>query len=95
MSHERDTVRSAGDFESPTSASSVIRAEGTHSRTSPQNNVESAGSCHNPCHSFSAVERDSGDNIPRLRLLRDLGGLPSRAIRAGWSESAVWTPEAA
>lgn len=95
MSHERDTVRTAGDFESPTSASSVIRAEGADPRTSPQGNVESAGSCHNPCHSFSRVEHNAGDNIPRLRLLRDLGGLPCRAIRAGWSESAVWTPEAA
>jgi hypothetical protein len=28
-------------------------------------------------------------------LLRTRLALPSRAIRAGWSESAVWTPEAA
>jgi hypothetical protein len=32
---------------------------------------------------------------PARRMLRDVLALPSRAIRAGWSESAVWTPEAA
>jgi hypothetical protein len=41
-----------------------------------------------------ATDVQSGMERP-LGLLRTRLALPCRAIRAGWSESAVWTPEAA
>lgn len=100
MTHQRVSIHSAGDFESPTSASSVIRAEGTHSRTSPQSNVDAGETCHNPRHTFGTVERDSGDNILPFVARPRLGGFATihPAIVRGWRFAhldAPVTPEAA
>lgn len=95
MSHHGITPLDSRDFESPTSASSVIRAEGTHSRTSPHSNVDRAESCHNPCHTVGPVKHHAGDNIAPSSAPTRLGGrevFPARAIRHGWKFAHVDAP---
>lgn len=77
----------AGDFESPTSASSVIRATGAQRESNRSTPEVTAQNEHNPRHTFGAVEHDSGDILPFRRPMGVLGGQRarvSRAVSQGW-----------